>query len=132
MWLDIGPLPAAGAHEWIAQARFLVGIVRGGAELPFAVPPEVLDEFERYFDDWERAAAVEPFRWSREVDLTLLRPLLTYWFNLAQMLADHPEFQPPGSLEARVFYRNLSAAILAAVAGEDPAFAVLQERWPAI
>jgi hypothetical protein len=132
MRLDIGPLPAAGGPEWIAQARFLVGLVRAGAELPFAVPPEVLDEFESYFEDWERAATVEPFRWSRDVDLTVLRPLMTYWFNLAQMLADHPEFQPPGSLEARVFYRNLSAAILAAVADEDPAFAVLQERWPAI
>ena len=59
-----------------------------------------------------------------------VRALLTYWFNLAQMLADHPEFQPPGSVEARVFYRNLSAAIVGAVAELDPDMAALRDRWP--
>ena len=130
--LDVGPFPSLGGHEWIAQARLLVRLVRGGAPLPFAVPPEVLDEFDRYFDDWEVAAAVEPFTWSRQVDLVLLRALMTYWFNLAQMLADHPEHQPPGSPEARVFYRNLSASVLAQLAARDPDFRTLQERWPQI
>ena len=130
MRLDIGPFPSAGGQEWIAQARLLVGFLRAGAKLPFAVPPEVLDEFERFFEDWSAAAEVEPFVWTREVDLVLLRPLMTYWFNLAQMLADHPEHQPPGSLEARVFYRTLVAAILAQLADEDADFKVLQERWP--
>ena len=130
MRIEVGPFPSEGGQEWIAQARLLVGYVRAGAELPFAVPPEVLDECSAFFDDWERAAAVEPFVWSREVDVVLLRALMTYWFNLAQMLADHPEYQPPGSLEARVFYRTLVAAILAVVARADPAFQVLEERWP--
>ena len=132
MRLEIGPFPSAGGHEWIAQARFLVKILRSGAPLPFAVPPEVLDEFDRYFEDWEDAAATEPFRWSREVDLVLLRPLMTYWFNLAQMLADHPDQQPPGSPEARTFYRTLVAAILAALREADPTFAVLEERGPVV
>ena len=130
MRLEIGPFPSVGGLEWIAQARFLVEVVRSGAPMPFAVPPEVLDEFERYFDDWADAAGRESFVWSREVDVALLRPLMTYWLNLAQMLADHPEHQPPGSVEARVFYRNLVAAILERVATEDASFAVLQERWP--
>ena len=130
MRLEIGPLPSAGGHEWIAQARLLVRLLRAGAQLPFAVPPEVLDEFERYFEDWERAADVDPFVWSREVDIVLLRGLMTYWFNLAQMLVDHPENQPPGSLEARVFYRNLAAAILEQLVEADPDFRVMQERWP--
>lgn len=133
MRIEVGPFPAAGGREWTAQARLLVGLLRKGAPLPFAVPPEVLDEFEEFFVDWDRAAEVEPFVWSRDVDLTLLRPLMTYWFNLAQMLADHPEHQPPGSLEARVFYRNLVAAILAQLAEVAPAdFKALQERWPQI
>lgn len=132
MRLEIGPLPAAGGREWIDQARLLVGFLRAGAPMPFAVPSEVLDDFERYFGDWERAAETEPFVWSREVDLVALRTLMQYWLNLAQMLADHPEFQPEGSLEARVFYRNLSSAILAALVAEDPDSAPLQERWPYI
>ena len=130
MRLEIGPFPSAGGQEWIAQARLLVHFLRAGAPMPFSVPPEVLDEFERYFDDWERAAEVEPFVWSREVDLVLLRTLVTYWLNLAQMLADHPERQPAGSDEARVFYRTLSAAILAELVREDPDSRVLEERWP--
>lgn len=128
--LDIGPFPAAGGHEWIAQARMLIGFLRGGVPMPFAVPPEVLDEFERYFEDWDEAAEVEPFVWSREVDLVLLRTLMTYWFNLTQLLVDHPENQPPGSGEARVFYRTLVGAILAQLTREDPASAALEERWP--
>ena len=130
MRLEIGPFPSAGGHEWIAQARMLVGFLRAGFELPFAVPPEVLEEFDRYFDDWEDAASSEPFLWSREVDLGVLRPLMTYWFNLAQMLVDHPEHQPPGSPEAREFYRNLSGAILVELAKADPDFRALQQRWP--
>ena len=131
MRLDIGPFPSVGGHEWIAQARLLTSLVRKGAPLPFAVPPEVLDEFEEMFDDWARASESEPFVWSREIDVALLRPLMTYWFNLAQMLADHPEHQPPGSIEARVFYRNLVAAILADLVRQAPEeFAALQERWP--
>ena len=130
MRIEVGPFPSDGGQEWIAQARLLVGYLRAGAAMPFAVPPEVLDEFSAFFDDWERAAEVESFVWSREVDVVLLRALMTYWFNLAQMLVDHPEHQPPGSSEARVFYRTLVAAILAMVAREDPAFQVLEERWP--
>ena len=131
MLLEIGPFPSVGGHEWITQARLVTRLVRKGAPLPFAVPPEVLDEFEVMYDDWERAAEVEPFVWSREVELVVLRPLMTYWFNLAQMLVDHPEHQPPGSLEARDFYRNLVAAILADLVRQAPEeFAVLEERWP--
>lgn len=130
MRLEIGPLPAAGGQEWIDQARLMVGLLRAGAQMPFAVPPEVLDDFERYFIDWERAAETDPFVWTREVDLVALRTLMQYWLNLAQMLADHPEYQPPGSPEARVFYRNLSGAILAELVAEDPDSAPLQERWP--
>ena len=132
MRLAVGPFPAAGGAEWIAQARLLVGFLRRGAPLPFAVPAEVLDEFERYFEDWEGRAEVEPFTWAREVELVLLRPLMTYWFNLSQMLADHPEYQPPGSTEARVFYRNLVAAILADLVAADPESAPLAERWPQV
>lgn len=132
MRLEIGPLPAAGGQEWIAQARLLVSFLRAGVSMPFAVPTEVLDDFESYFADWEEVAATEPFVWTREVDLVALRSLMQYWLNLAQMLADHPENQPPGSPEARVFYRNLSAAILAALVAEDPDSAPLQERWPHI
>ena len=131
MRLDIGPFFSAGGHEWITQARFVTGLVRKGAPLPFAVPPEVLDEFEAFYDEWEQALESDPFVWSREVDLVLLRPLMTYWFNLAQMLADHPEYQPKGSMEARAFYRNLVAGVLAEVVRQAPEeFEALQERWP--
>jgi hypothetical protein len=63
--LDIGPFPSVGGLEWIAQARLLVRVLRKGAPLPFAVPPEVLDEFERSFDEWAAAASDEaqPFVW---------------------------------------------------------------------
>jgi hypothetical protein len=128
--LDIGPIPAAGALEWIAQARLLVRAIRSNAPMPFSVPPEVLDQYEQYFREWEVAATCDPFVWSSEVDLAVLRTNTTYWLNLAQYLADHPELQPEGSSEARDFYRNLSAAILAALSAADPEAGVLEERWP--
>lgn len=130
MRLDIGPIPSDGAQEWIDQARFLVGLLRAGAEMPFAVPPEVLDDFETSFADWEVAAKADPFVWSRDVDLVALRTLMQYWLNLAQMLADRPENQPSGSPEARVFYRTLVAAILDELVAADPDSAPLRERWP--
>jgi hypothetical protein len=48
------------------------------------------------------------------------------------MLADHREQQPPGSFEARVFYRTLVAAILAQVAEVDANFKVLEGCWPQV
>lgn len=130
MRLEIGPFPSAGGQEWIAQARLLVGFLRAGVELPFAVPPEVLDSFERSFAEWEEAVETDPFVWSAEVDVVEFRTLMQYWLNLAQYLADHPENQPPGNPEARQFYRNLVAGILAALSAADPESAVIEERWP--
>ena len=37
MRLEIGPFPAAGGEDWIAQARKLVRFLRAGAPMPFAV-----------------------------------------------------------------------------------------------
>jgi hypothetical protein len=45
--------------------------------MPFAVPPEVADEFGHFFDDWDGAAEGDPFIWSRDVDPVLLKALTT-------------------------------------------------------
>jgi len=130
MRLELGPFSSAGGREWVAQARSLVALLRAGPALPFAVPPEVLDVFEWDLDEWDRAAGEEPFVWSTEVEVDVLRTLMRYWVNLAQYLAENPHHRPPGTAEAQAFYRRLSSAILDALVAEDPGSAVLGERWP--
>jgi hypothetical protein len=130
MRLEIGPFPAAGGREWLDQATGLVDALRAGLELPFAVPDEVVDEFESYVDEWRAAAAGETFVWGREVDPGAVRTLMTYWFNLAQYLSDHPGTAPPVSAEAVAFYRRMVDAIVEALVLHDPRAAELRARWP--
>ena len=128
--LEIGPLPSAGGQAWLDQCRVLVSGLRAHGAGLFVVPPEVLEEFDRYFDDWEQAVATDPFVWSREVDRGALRTLMTYWLNLAQALVDHPEQLAGMAPEGVEFYRRLVSAILEAMVADDPSARTLQERWP--
>ena len=131
MRIKVGPFPSAGGQEWLQQARAYVVALRRGHSLPFSVPTEVLDVFDRHLDEWAVLARTDPFEWSAEVDVVELRTLMTYWVNLAQYLADHPELQSGGPPEATRFYVDLTNAILGALTAEDEDARVLQERWPA-
>jgi hypothetical protein len=132
MQLHIGPFSAAGGREWLGQAAgFIRNLRAGGAPLPFVVPDEVIREFEGYLAEWTVAAGEDVFEWTGVTDAQALHTLMTYWFNLAQYLVDHPELQPtPSSPSAVEFYRQLVDGIVAALAEDDPKAERFAERWP--
>lgn len=99
--------------------------------LPFQVPPDVVVDFERYLDEWDAAAASDVFVWEGELDAFRVRLLMTYWLNLAKVLADRVHLQGPLMPDlAEPFYETLIDVILRGLAEEDEVAERLQKAWP--
>lgn len=131
--LQLGPLSAAGARDWIEYAKKTLGRFAGRVdELPFDVPPDVVLAFETYLASWEVAAQVDPFVWSREVEAFEIRHLMTYWLNIAHVLNDEATLRgaPRTTAAAAAFYQSLIEALLAALAEEDQVGGRLHQAWP--
>ena len=117
---EIGPIPAASARAWISHALGELGRFRtAGNALPFYLPPEIADVFEKYLLEWrDEAEASDTFFCSCEEEPATVRFLLTYWLNMVSLTPAQrealglPEPPPEGSL----FSRALGRAILGAVA----------------
>jgi hypothetical protein len=135
--VEVGPLPASSALAWLKYARGVLGELRTG--VPVAVPADVLDAFEGYVGQWERAAHAGPrFRWQGEADPEVVEYLLHAWFNVANALARRAvergmTMTPP---EGQEFYDGLVRALLDALAGAGrggTAFAEqLRSDWPGL
>jgi hypothetical protein len=134
--VEVGPLPSASARVWLHHARRVLGEARRG---DFAVPADVLTEFERYLDEWDAAAAAsETFRWQGQADPEVVEYLLHAWFNLAKansrrIDAGEDRRRPP---EAATFYRGLVRSLLDALAaegrGSEDFAEELRTDWPGL
>lgn len=135
MRVTIGPLPSGAATEWLTYANETLDHVRG-APLPFAVPPEVVEEFRSYLNAWTATACTAAadgveFVWSGEAEAHRVRVLMTYWLNIARFLADGKLASRPVMTAAiENFYEAVVASILSALAEEEPVARVIEERWP--
>lgn len=135
--VEIGPVDARSALAWVTNARRVVSILReGAAPLPFEVPVDVADQFDRYLAEWEAiASAGRSFSWSGTADSDEVRHLMTYWFNLATVLAERgPELGLTAPPEAEPFYVDLVRALTEALAevDEERVGQTLRDSWPGV
>jgi CheY-like chemotaxis protein len=135
--VELGPVDAAAALAWVTNARRVVGILRErAAPLPFDVPVHIADQFDHYLAEWEAvAAANDTFSWSGTADSDEVRHLMTYWFNLATVLAERgPELGLSAPPEAEVFYVDLVRALTEALADadEERVGQTLRDSWPGV
>lgn len=87
--IELGPLPADAVRTWVSNARaFIEALRRGAGASEVQLPPDVLDAFSIYLDEWEQHAEGEPFTWSGSAPVELVRRLSAYWVFLAGIAND--------------------------------------------
>ncbi|HEY7138314.1 MAG TPA: EAL domain-containing protein [Acidimicrobiia bacterium] len=136
--LDIGPTSSSDVLAWTAYARILVAAV-DAPDAEIFVPRSVTAVICRYLDDWEaRASVAETFVWHGDDDASVLLAVVEYWYRIAEYFAVQAAtgsfaLAPPGAV---AFYDLLVAAVLGALATQDPSSAfpaaALHRSWPDI
>ena len=138
MLISLGPVSSASVLAWLEQARKVTQLLRGDLELPFDVPWNVLDRFERVYDEWYVIAdTTDEFVWSGELEPSELRMAVQYWFNIVQYLFENADGAtvPLMPLEALAFRDELVPAVMRALAEDEasrPFADVAIERWPGL
>ena len=139
MRVRVGPLPSAGVGLWIAYARTVISrtLVRPG-DLGVEIATDDLEAFERYLEQWERAAVAIEFDWEAELDPDEVVRLGTTWLALAGVLSDEAEHRgyPMSPPEGEEFYQALIAGFLLALEHEGGDYAAvacqLRDEWPGL
>src|SRR3954464_2235462 len=89
MHVELGPLPSDSAKAWLGYAREALVKRAHDAE---TLPDEVREGFERYLNEWEKAASAGPtFRWETEVDGELVEYLVHAFYRVAVRLSEEAE-----------------------------------------
>jgi CheY-like chemotaxis protein len=133
--VELGPVPSSSVRAWTGNARqVLDGVLRAGPALPVDLPDEVAVAFRAYLDEWEqRAGEVDPFTWSAEVPVDVVRRLVVYLFGVLTLDDETWDrhglpWAPP---EAAPFYDVLVAAVTEGLAAADAEVGpMLEASWP--
>jgi hypothetical protein len=140
MRVRVGPLPSTGVALWIAYARTVIGgALARPDELGLQLDPEVVESFEDYLDQWDRASSTgATFVWETDVEPERIVALGAAWLELADRLAGAAERRgyPMSPPEGEEFYRALITGFLDALEGEGPDYAELaadlRADWPGL
>lgn len=122
--VDIGPVDAGAAQTWTSHLLANLAVVRARAgTLPFRLPDEVADEFERLLLEWHALAVrTTTFHWTSDLPPDHVRALVRYWANLDSLSDDvvralGVDWAPPS---ARPFFEALAAGVADALAAAGP------------
>jgi hypothetical protein len=137
MHVELGPLPSSSASAWVRYAREV--LVTPRAHDAETLPDGVREGFERYLNEWDKAASAGPsFRWATDVDPELVEYLVHAFYRVAVRLSEEAErrggkLAPP---EGDLFYETLVRALLDAMSRETPAAAEFADHlrafWPGV
>ncbi len=134
--IQVGPVPAAAAAEWIGNTRRIVTALRGDPTVLTEPPPsEVLDLFERFLAIWEEVnRATDVFSWTARAKSSDVHRLVEWWALVDGMSDDQLERLGVdwSSPEGRLFYHALTAAVLRALedqAASQELVAALRRQW---
>ena len=132
--VTVGPVPSAAARVWVENTACIVRAVRERPDV-VAVPPDVLDTFERFLATWrEMAAATGEFCWVGRAPVEDVVRLVTSWAEIdgltdEQLEILHCHWSPP---DGTPFFRALTGGVLDALAKHEKTqrlAAMLSNRW---
>lgn len=138
MLVRVGPVSSGSVTLWVAYARTVLGqaTVRPGEH---AVPDELIEGFEAFLDEWDRAAdGGAEVVWEHELDPEQVRYLAHAFHRIAVGLAAEAERRgfPIAPPEGDEFYQCLVLALLDALERDSEPmreFAVeLRTTWPGL
>ena len=140
MLVDVGPLPSASVVAFVGFAQSVVAQARADpSSIGATVTEDVLDEFERYLDQWaEVAAARDEFRWVADVDPDVVVYLVYGFFKVAEKMVDAANRRGTRLMPAagQTFYRELVGCLLTALAAQGEPTADFAEHlrtfWPTL
>ena len=138
MVVTVGPVASSAVLAWLEHARKITQLIRGELKMPFDVPWEVLDRFERAWDGWYLVADTsDVFEWSGDFAGDELRTIVQYWFNVVQYLYENTDGAtlPLMPLEALAFRDALVPAVMRALAEDEDSRSFAEqaiERWPGL
>jgi hypothetical protein len=125
MIVTVGPVDSAAALLWTTHTQRNLRHVRSVAKiLPFQLPLDVADEFERLLQEWKALAEQsDTFRWTADLEREWARRLVQYWANLDSLTDEEAarigfEWSPP---EARPFFAALAGGVAWAFVEDDTA-----------
>jgi hypothetical protein len=139
MRVEIGPVPLANAQSWIDYATGIVRELR--AEPRTVAPPDVLEAFSSYLDDWQATADAEAarhdavFRWTGDASPDKVEYLVFALYRLGLRLTNEEDrgLRAPRPPAAAKFHGVLVRSVLAALEregeGEAHFVAQLREVW---
>ena len=134
--VKIGPVDAASARAWIANATRVVGAIRDHPELlDRPVAPAVFDSLARFLRVWgDIAGAADEFTWAARANPSEVAALLVGWAAIGRVPEER--LQAIGCSrhvpEGRPFYEAVTRAILDAVQRFDASSALaetLRRQW---
>jgi hypothetical protein len=134
--IELGPYSSEAARAWLTNARQLLQYAgENRTTLPFNLPPEIIDTFHWFLDEWQNAAEKSAeFRWSGDVDADDMRKLLTYWLNLANVANESAEFSTSPE-PARAFYPSVVGELIDSLEdqpGHDTFCGRVRKAWPGL
>jgi hypothetical protein len=135
--IAVGPVPSDSTIAFVTQARKQLADVDHAAVLTTALTPDLVEAFEGYLDDWDRAAHAGPdMQWSIEVDADYLEFAVNGLFQIVRYLEEVGDLTI-GPDDARLpFYRALVSGLLHALESEDESNLEYAEQlrafWPGL
>ena len=135
MHVELGPIESSSVIMWTAYARTVLAQEFGHRNPVLA--PDIIEEFERFLDEWDAAAARSTeFAWEGEFETSHARVLAEQYFKLARDLEARTQARgySISPQDGEPFYQHLIQAIVNAFEHERDdlqAFAEhLRTDWP--
>ena len=135
--ISVGPVPSASTLAFVTQARKQLADVDHAAVLTSALTPDLVEAFEGYLDEWDRAAhrGVE-MKWSVDVEPDYLEFAVNGLFQIVRHLDETGDLSIGPADERLPFYRALVSGLIHALECEDATnleyAEQLRQFWPGL
>jgi hypothetical protein len=135
--ITVGPVPSTSALAFVTQARKQLVDVDESSALGAALTPDLVEAFEGYLDEWDRAAHLgTEMHWSVDVEPDYLEFAVNGLFQIVRHLDEHGDLIDAPDDERLPFYRALVSGLLHALESDEAANVAYAEQlrdfWPGL
>ena len=136
--IHVGPVASSAVRVWVDNTRKILDAVAAHPEeLPEPIPPDVLEIFDSFLQQWDAvAAATSEFRWVARANADDVTRIVSYWASIDSLSDEQLErlgiaWSPP---EGAPFFEALTTGVLTALRRHEETrrlAARLGEQWAA-